>query len=98
MQDLTGLLLLVECRAAEYYLQVAASKCEDTEWRTGTGGLLHLVSLVTNDQQISKELGERLSTVGAIVKNFQNFWIHGTTAWKLISFLVLSSLAKCSIV
>ena len=70
MQDLTRLLHLVECRAAEYYLEVAASnlKTQNGKLVPVVFSQVHLVSLVTNDQQISKELGGRLSIVGANVK------------------------------
>ena len=88
VQDLTGLLHLFECRAAEYYLEVAASnvKTWNRKLVPVVSSQVHLVSLVTNDQQISKELGGRLSIVGANVKKLQNCWKHSTTAWKLISF------------
>ena len=66
MQDLTRLLHLVECGAAEYYLEVAASnlKTQNGKLVQVVFSQVHLVSLVTNDQQISKELGGKIEYCG----------------------------------
>ena len=47
---------------------------------------VHLGSLVTNDQKMSKELGRRLSIAGATMKKLQEFWKHATVVWKLRVF------------
>ena len=40
---------------------------------------VHLGSLVTNNQHISKEMGRRLSTTGATMRKLQDLWKLGVT-------------------